>query len=180
MNRALVLAVLFAFTLSGAAVADPPPDELPAKTALRFHLTETISSDHSISGQPLAFVMLDPIVLDGRTIVAAGTPGAGTLILAGHAGTSGHEGDLTLRLDSVPASDGHTLYFDDQRVRINGRNKKIMSGALGFIPFAGFGARFIRGQEIQVTADTPIATILDRAATTTPAPSPAPSPDKTP
>ena len=94
--------------------------------------------------------MLDPVAVDGRTVIAAGATGHGTLLLAGHAGNSGHEGDLTLRLDVIPTVDNRQMVFADQRLRINGKNKKIMSGVLGVIPYAGFGARFIRGQAVVI------------------------------
>jgi hypothetical protein len=90
----------------------------------------------------------------------------GTLLLAGKAGTSGHEGDLTLRLDSIPTVSGRQLIFDDQRMRINGRNRKVVAGVLGFIPYAGLGARFIRGSEISLDPQTPLTTVLDRKAVT--------------
>jgi hypothetical protein len=144
--------------------------EVPAKTTLRFHLTEPLSSDKSKTGMPFAFVLLDPIVVDGQTLVPSGASGSGTLLLAGHAGTSGHEGDLTLRLDSIQALDGRDVYFADQQLHIDGRNKKIMAGTLGFVPFAGIGARFIRGADIRIDPATPIETVLDRAAPLGPPP----------
>jgi hypothetical protein len=36
----------------------------------------------------------------------------------------------------------------------------VMSGVLGLIPFAGLGARFIRGSEIHIGTKTPIETVL--------------------
>jgi hypothetical protein len=154
--------------------------DVPAQTTLRFHLTEPLSSANSKTGAPFAFVLLDPIVVDGQTLVPSGASGSGTLLLAGHAGPSGHEGDLTLRLDSIQALDGRDVYFADQQLHIDGRNKKIMAGALGFVPFAGLGARFIRGADVRIDPSTPIDTVLDRAAPLGPPPlatlDPAPSP----
>jgi hypothetical protein len=172
MIWAWLLTALLVLAGQTAAGADIPGDDsarsemLPAKTALRVHLTEALSSDHSRTGQHFSFVVLDPVAVDGRPLIARGAKGAGTVLLAGKAGTAGHEGDLTLRLDSVPTVGGHKLVFDDQRIRINGRNRKVMSGALGLIPWAGLGARFIRGSEIRIDPRTPITTVLDRAAVT--------------
>jgi hypothetical protein len=178
-NRHFLIAALLVFAATSPCVAanemTDQPEIIPAKTALHFHVTRPLSSDKSETGQPFQFVLLEPVMVNERTILAAGSTGNGTLILAGHAGTSGHEGDLTLRLDSIVTADYQQLMFADQRLRINGRNKKIMSGALGFIPFAGIGARFIRGQEVQIETNQPIVTVLDRdASTLTALPSPVP------
>ncbi|MBD5606476.1 MAG: hypothetical protein IAI48_15505, partial [Candidatus Eremiobacteraeota bacterium] len=81
------------------------------------------------------------------------------------AGSQGHEGDLTLRLDSLHTADGRTFSFDDQRFEIDGRNRKIVSGLLGLVPYAGVGARFIRGSDVRVDPSTPIETVLLRSAT---------------
>jgi hypothetical protein len=170
--------VLVGMTLA-AARADALPGVIAAGTRLRFHLLAPVSSDQSKTGQAFTFVLLAPIEAAGLTVVAAGATGSGTVFLAGHAGTSGHEGDLTLRLDSIPTADGGLLTFADQRFAINGRNRKIQSGVLGLVPFVGVGAMFIRGSEVRVDADTPLETVLLRdatvAAVTTPGPSPLPS-----
>jgi hypothetical protein len=139
---------------------------LPAKTTLHFHLAQPLSSDHSKTGQRFSFVLTESLVADGTILVPKDSVGMGTLLLAGKAGTSGHEGDLTLRLDSIPTVSGRQLIFDDQRMRINGRNLKVASGVLGLIPWAGLGAHFIRGSEISIDPETPLTTVLDRKAVT--------------
>jgi len=151
------------------ALIAPPAAPLlivPAKTPLAVHLTAPISSNGSKSGSTFQFVMVDPVVVDGKTVVAAGATGTGTLILAGHAGWSGHEGDLTLRFDGVQTVDGQFLQFDDQRVEINGRNRKVIAFLAGFVPYAGMAAGFIRGSEMSVGPTTVIHTIVKKDATT--------------
>jgi hypothetical protein len=98
-------------------------------------------------------------------IPATGSMGSGTVVLAGHAGPNGHEGDLTLRLDTLQTADGRVVTFADQRFEIDGRNYKIASGVLGFTPFVGVAARIIRGKEISVDPATPIETVLLHPAT---------------
>jgi len=153
------------------------PDTIPAGTRLRFHLTATVSSNESKSGQGFFFVMLEPVVVGGQTVIAAGETGTGTLVLAGRAGTSGHEGDLTLRLDSIPSADHKRLFaFADQRFEYNGRNQKITSAVLGFVPFVGVGSIFIRGANAHIEPSTPLETVLTRPATLVPLPATAPPP----
>jgi len=169
--------LLFAAARLDVAAGDvAPPEIVPAETVLNFHIVQQLSSDKSKTGQAFQFVMDEPVIVNERTILAAGSIGDGTLILAGHAGTSGHEGDLTLRLDSIATTDHQRLLFDDQLLRINGRNKKIASAALGFVPFVGIGARFIRGDDVLIQTTRPIVTVLERDASTLAAqPSPVPA-----
>ena len=165
------------------AAADEARGTIPAGARVRFHLLSAISSNRSRTGDRFAFALLAPIAYDDATIPVDGTTGLGTVFLAGHAGNGGHEGDLTLRLDSLRTADGRTVTFDDQRFKIDGRNRKVASGVLGFVPFVGIGSFLIRGSDVRVDPATKIETVLARAADVTPAggtpptqtPSPAPT-----
>jgi hypothetical protein len=162
----LLLSGPVAANADGVAGFAAGTEKLPAKTVLHFHLTQPLSSDRSKTGQRFSFVLLESLVADGTILVPKDTVGMGTVLLAGKAGTSGHEGDLTLRLDSIPTVSGRQLIFDDQRMRINGRNQKVVAGVLGFIPYAGLGARLIRGSEMSIDPQTPLTTVLDHQAVT--------------
>ncbi len=119
----------------------------------------------SKTGQSFTFTLIDPITVGASRIVAAGAHGHGTVLLAGHAGTGGHEGDLTLRVDYVQTPDRNELAFKDARFEVNGRNRKIASAALGLVPYAGLGARLIRGREIRLEPDTPVLYVSKQPAT---------------
>jgi hypothetical protein len=164
LTRALTAVALLIAT-SGATFPDQKPQWISAGTRLQFHLEAPISSSQSRTGETFAFDLIAPIELAGSTIPAAGSTGSGTIVLAGHAGPNGHEGDLTLRIDTLRTADGRVVTFADQRFEINGRNYKIATGVLGFTPFVGIGARIIRGKEITVDPATPIETVLLHPAT---------------
>ncbi len=149
---------------AGGARSDDTITSLPAGTTFQFHLTAPVSSDRSKRGDPFSFVMLEPVYAEGHEIVAAGAIGTGAIVVAGHAGNQGHEGDLTFELDSIPTSDGRTVAFDRQLFQINGRNRKAQSNVLQLVPYVGLGAMFIRGSEQRVEASRPIETILLRPA----------------
>lgn len=177
----ILAAGLLAFATSTVAFADTTAMNtsaryVPAGTRLKFHLTAPIQSNESKTGQAFYFSLLTPIVLGDTSIPIEGTTGSGTVYLAGHAGSSGHEGDLTLRLDSLRTTDGQLVQFADQRFKINGRNRKVIGALLGAIPYAGIGARFIRGSDVRVDPTTPIETVLARPATITVESSAAPLP----
>ncbi len=169
-RRARLLAVAtIALTFWGRAASadDTSVVAAPAGTHVRFHVNEPLSSNASKSGQTFAFTLLDDLRTDRGVVAPAGTQGAGTLLLAGHAGTGGHEGDLTLRIERVDLTSGERVAFIGQRIEINGRNRKVAAGMLGFVPFAGVGARFIRGRESRLAVETPVETVLKQPATYT-------------
>jgi hypothetical protein len=174
LARAFAAAV-FLIATTGVAPADRNPEYIAAGTRVQFHLTAPVSSSQSRTGQRFAFALLSPIVLDGSTIPVDGSTGSGTIVLAGHAGPNGHEGDLTLRIDSLRTADGRVVTFADQDFEINGKNYKIATGVLGFVPFVGIGAHIIRGNEITVDPSTPIETVLLHPATIAYPPTPHPS-----
>jgi len=160
-------------------MGDPSPgvstSAIPSGTRLRFHLSAPLASDRNKAGDTFSFALLDPVVIDGRVVVAQGAIGNGTVIVSGHNGTSGHEGDLTLRLDTIRTPDSGSVHFADQQFTINGHNRRVMSGMLGLVPWAGLSAPFIRGKEIRVDTATPIETVLLHPAMLS-APAPAPVP----
>jgi hypothetical protein len=56
------------------------------------------------------------------------------------------------------------LNFVNQRFEINGRNQKIVAGVLGFAPYIGIGAMFIRGSDITIGVNNPVLTVLKNPA----------------
>jgi len=169
-----------AVSASPSVVTPVAPYVVPAHTRLRFHVVTPVSSAATRTGEPFTFTMLDPIDVAGYEVVARGAVGHGTVYLSGHAGSLGHEGDLTLRLDDVATVDGRDVRFDDQRFQINGRNRKVASGVLGFVPYVGLASMLIRGSDVHVDPGQPIETELAReapiVAPRVPGPSAAPSP----
>lgn len=161
MTAALLLFCALTFA---AAIADQSPGTpnaaIPSGTRLRFHLTAPLASDRNKAGETFSFALLDPVVVDGQIVVAQGALGTGTVLVSGHNGTLGHEGDLTLRLDHIRVSDAKTVHFRDQQFEINGGNRKAESRILGLVPDAGIAALFMRGKEIRVDTTTPIQTML--------------------
>jgi hypothetical protein len=173
--------VLFTCALSTTALAQTSPvapgSTIPSGTRLRFHLSAPLASDRNKAGDTFSFALLDPVLVDGQVLVAQGAVGTGTVLVSGHNGTLGHEGDLTLRLDRIRVSDAKTVRFADQQFEINGGNRKAESRILGLVPDAGIAALFMRGKEIHVDTATPIQTVLLHPATITESTaSPAPSP----
>ena len=127
---------------------------LPPGTPLQVKLSEALSSNGSKTGQVFAFTMATPVTVEGRVVVEAGAKGKGTVVLAGHAGGSGHEGDLKLRFNSVSAAGGGMLPLAAD-FTTEGHKRKTAALLSGFIPFVGMGAPYlIRGDDIEIKAGT--------------------------
>lgn len=86
------------------AEAPAPPAEaaaaacctLPARTAVEIEITDTISSKTNHNGDAFAFRLAEPLVVDGRTVAPAGTPGVGEVVHAARARAMGKAGELIL------------------------------------------------------------------------------------
>jgi hypothetical protein len=174
--------LFFCAATFGTVLADPTSGAangtIPLGTHLRFHLTTALASDRNKAGDTFSFALLDPVVVNGQVLVAQGAAGRGTVLVSGHNGTLGHEGDLTLRLDTIRVSDAKTVRFADQQFEVNGGNRKAESRILGLVPDAGIAALFMRGKEIRIDTTTPIQTVLLHPAPiteSTPEPTASPS-----
>jgi hypothetical protein len=116
---------------------------------VEVELTEALSSRTSQIGDRFALRLAAPILIDGREIVPAGAPGAGEVIDADSSGFGGRQGKLIIS--------GRYLEIGGQRVRIRGmqitgvgRDRSTGAIALSTIPYAGLGAIFIHGGEIEL------------------------------
>ena len=136
---------------------------IPAGTQISFHLDAPLSSNESKTGQQFTFTTLDPIATGDRVIVPSGAKGEGTVILAGPAAYDGHEGDLTLRLDSVQAPDGRILTFADQRLEVNGRkfrgDKSLFHTTIMTMP------EDLQGQDVSIDTGRTLTMVLTSSAT---------------
>jgi hypothetical protein len=175
----LALSIAISPTAAAAVADDPSVCVIPAGTHVTFRLNAPLASSKNQTGEAFGFTLVHSIEAPGCTIPSEGAVGLGLVYLSGASGSNGHEGDLTIRPDSIRTPDGRVVTFDDQRIGINGRNRKIASTLLGFVPFAGIAAGYIRGSDIRIDDKTPIDTVLIHPATVTQtaiaSPSPAPT-----
>jgi hypothetical protein len=152
---------------------------IPAGTVVRVELTEALSSKTSARGQTFALRLVEPIVVDGQTVVAAGAVGGGEVIDARPAGFGGRPGKLVLA--------GRFLEMGGQQARIRsmmigatGEDRAADALAVSTIPVIGIASLFMEGGEIQVpvgaraTAKLAVDIDVPAPASTTPAPQAAP------
>lgn len=116
----------------------PPPIRVPSGTVLTVTLDQSVSTKDSQAGDRFLASLAEPVTVEGRTVLPAGTGASGTITLADSAGRVKGGAALALTLDSI------TLQGKKYSVETNsfeeagkGRGKRTAIGAGGG---AAFGA----------------------------------------
>jgi hypothetical protein len=145
---------------------------LAALTEIEIEIAERVNSRTNRPGQHFAIRLAEPITVDGRLVVPAGTPGVGEVVHAAKAGGAGKAGELILA--------ARYLELDGQRIPLRslryGRRQgkdntaEVNAGnmvAAAVMPAAALVGFLIKGGEVDIPASTR-ATAKVAAATTLP------------
>jgi hypothetical protein len=137
MRRAAVVAALALASAAPARAVD-----VPADTPLAIRLTTHVSSRHSRPGDPVGAVLLAPVKIDGREVLAAGCT------LRGRVREAGKEGGLAkLRLDfpELVDEEGRTLPIGTRVLTIDDAKESVASDGRieGVRPMRRLPSRFV-------------------------------------
>jgi len=169
------LAFLTAGGTAAFAQEAPPPApaaatsvRIPAGTSVQVELTEALSSQTSQQGQLFGLRLAEPIIIDGREIVAAGALGGGEVIDAHPRAFGGRQGRLILS--------GRFVEIGGQRVRIRGMQMTAAGSDRANASLWAGG--FVQGGAVEIPAGARATAILavdvdlpiEAAATSNPAP----------
>ena len=88
---------------------------IPAGTSVRIQLSQTLSSESSRTGENWSGTVADPIVVNGRTIVRAGSQASGSIVDAKDIGHFAGGAVLSVRLDTVTEG-GHPYPIQSSQV----------------------------------------------------------------
>jgi hypothetical protein len=131
------------------AVAAPAFIRIPAGTVVEVELTEALSSRTSQQEQVFGLRLREPIVVDGREVVAAGAAGGGEVIDAHASAFGGRQGRLIIS--------GRYIEINGQRARIRGmqitaagEDRGNTALAVTMIPYAGIAGIFVHGGEVDI------------------------------
>ncbi len=89
------------------APAPPQPITIPAGTAIRVQLGQTLSTQDSQIGETFNATVADPVVVNGQTVIPAGASASGTVTDVKKLGHFMGNALLAVRLDSI-SSNGAT------------------------------------------------------------------------
>jgi hypothetical protein len=142
-----------------AAVAAAPCCAIAAMTEVEIEVAERVTSRISRQGQHFAIRLAEPILVDGRLVVPAGTPGLGEVVHSAKAGGAGKAGELILA--------ARYLELDGQRIplrsfrygRRQGKDKTsaVNTGnmvAAAVLPAASLVGFLVKGGEVDIPAGT--------------------------
>jgi LssY C-terminus len=110
MNRCYRLArlVSVAFCLAACPLWSQSPETLMLAdgTPVDLQLEETVSSAHARVGDPLSFIVVQDVTVQGFTVIPAGSKATGTLTRVHGRRVLGMGGKLVLSIDSVELANG--------------------------------------------------------------------------
>ena len=105
-----LLLILLAHGLIGQGLlATPPTFLVKSGTPVHLALAETISSAHAHANDRLEFSVAKDVVIDGFTVIRAGSLAKGSIIGVKGKRPLGIGGDITVRLDSVVLTNGQSM-----------------------------------------------------------------------
>ncbi len=110
MNRwyRIVRLVGVAFCLAACPLWAQSPETLVLAdgTPVSLQLEETVSSAHARVGDPLSFIVVDDVTINGFTVIPAGSKATGSLTRVHGRRVLGMGGKLVLNVDSVELANG--------------------------------------------------------------------------
>lgn len=139
--------------------------KLEEGTQIRLKLLQDISSATSQVGQTVSFEVLDPVKVDGVTVIAEGAQALGTITQAQPKRSLGRGGKLDFRLEYVKAVDGTKIPIRATSVN-QGGGKGVATGvAVGVSAVVFFPAApaflLIKGKDITVPRGQHLDAFID-------------------
>lgn len=136
---------------SQAVAMEPssPPLAVPRLTTLVIELLATLSSETSTPGDHFPIRLFEPVVIDGVTVIPAGTMGEGEVIHAKHKGGMGAAGELIITARFLDVH-GQRLPLRSLRVNGDGQSRidtvnSIAVASAATVPLASLVGFFITG-----------------------------------
>ena len=149
--------VAAAMLLSHSAMA-PAQSVLPEGLTIHLETRDEISSKKAKAGDPVKFVVRDPVVIGGVTMIPAGSAALGQVTRARGNRLFGRSGKLEISVSHIDVA--------GRQIPVRGsRNKKGASGAVGMVGaavvFLPLGV-LVRGRDAIIKAGTPLDVYIAR------------------
>ncbi len=131
---------------------------VPARTPIVVDIVDAISTRTNRTGELFAIRLAEPLIVEGRVVAPAGTPGVGEIVHSARAGAMGRAGELILA--------ARYLEIGETRVRLRslrfgrqGRDSSsgaaIASSVAGAVmPLASMVGFLVQGGQVTVPAGT--------------------------
>jgi len=124
---------------------------LAAGTTVELELTDPVSSRDRQHGDHFGLRLHAPLLVDGATILPAGTPGVGEVVHADHARGGGKPGELILAARYLQAG---TVQVPLHGMKLGATGKDHSGASIAVGAAIGPLALFIHGGEIEIPSGT--------------------------
>ena len=105
-----IFILLLSWNASAANTSEPATRlTVPEGTPVQLLLANTVSSAHAHAGDPLDFVVVRDVLIDGLTVIPAGSVAHGSVTAVHHRRVLGIGGEVGFRLDSVRLANGESV-----------------------------------------------------------------------
>src|SRR5882757_4960782 len=119
IKRSLVVAVLAAVPIATFARVI-----VPERTLFKLRMETGLTSETARIGDHFTASLIDPIVIDNRVVIPAGSKVTGRVTSVTRAKRLSKSGTIGIDFDSVTLADGHTLAVQGELASINSRDQK--------------------------------------------------------
>ena len=131
---------------------------IPALTPVRITIKAHLGSKISLTDQTFAIALAEPILIDGRELLPAGTPGMGEVVHAKKSGGSGASGELVLAARYLEVG-GRRLRLRSMNFAVAGQDamgtvQNINIAAAVTMPALSLIGFFIQGKGIDIPEGT--------------------------
>jgi hypothetical protein len=140
--------------------ASPPAGgccEVASGTVVEIAVEQDLSSQVQRTGDTFALKLAAPLIVNGRVVLRAGTPGVGEVIDAAKPGMGGKAGKLVLAARYL-LDHGQRIPLQSLRLAANGKDNSMTANAVGLTGFVfmplGFAGLAVKGGDAAVPAGT--------------------------
>ncbi|MCX7836330.1 MAG: hypothetical protein N2450_09755 [bacterium] len=119
--------------------------EIKSGTPVQLKLMETVSSKTHVQGKNVNVITSSDVIVNGKTVIRAGTPAIATVTYCNKAGIVGEPGTIEIQVESVTAVDGTSIMLASNAIRNEGESTQGTAIALTII--LCFLFLFMKGKE---------------------------------
>ena len=135
IKKSISILLITMFTTS--AISPLLAGTIPAGTAIQLRLNQTVSGKTAKTGSFIALSVVNPVVINGETLIQAGAQAEGQVSSAKKANIIGSPGSVGITVTSVTAVDGTKVPLQGMASQ-DGEDKMVMSLIIGLLCIFGF------------------------------------------
>tara|TARA_Y100001935_G_C17089086_1_gene400255 strand:+ start:182 stop:691 length:510 start_codon:yes stop_codon:yes gene_type:complete len=132
-----MISIVLITMFSSGAFAPLLAGTIPAGTAVQLRLNQTLSSQTAKTGSFVSLSVVNPVVINGETLIKAGAQAEGQVSNAKKANIIGAPGSIGITVTSVTAVDGTKIPLQGMSTS-DGEDKMVMSIVVGLLCIFGF------------------------------------------